>query len=153
MLLSLLSLQGSHKNAENSRPINLTTIVQKALESMLKKKIVETFCWELNGFISEGSTVTQLLKFIDNCLQSYVGGVIDAIFIDFARAFDTVPQNRSIGKLKGNAIIRKVLAWIKGFLNNRTQWVRVNREYTDTINAILIMVLIMILMTLNNDDN
>ena len=54
--------------------------------------------------------VTLLLKFIDNCLQSYVGGVIDTIFIDFARAFDTVPQNRSIGKLKGYAIIRKVLA-------------------------------------------
>ena len=59
---------------------------------MLKKKTVETFYWEQHGFISERSAITQLLKFIDNCPQSYVGGLIDIIFIDFAR--ESVPQKR-----------------------------------------------------------
>lgn len=93
--------KGSHNKAENYRPISLTSIVCKVLESILKKKIVKhfvdqsLFAKEQHGFISGRSTTTQLLKFIDDCLQSYVlGGVIDAIYLDFAKAFDTVPHKR-----------------------------------------------------------
>lgn len=135
--------KGSHNKAENYRPISLTSIVCKVLESILKKKIVKhfvdqsLFAKEQHGFIGGRSTTTQLLKFIDDCLQSYVlGGVIDAIYLDFAKAFDTVPHKRLISKLEAYGINGKVLAWIKGFLNNRTQRVRVNGEYSNSSNVI-----------------
>ena len=72
---------------------------------------------EQHGFIGGRSTSTQLLKFIDDCLQSSVaGGVVDAIYLDFAKAFDTMPHRRLIGKLKAYGVHGKVLNWIKCFL-------------------------------------
>ena len=130
--------KGSKSKAENYRPISLTCIICKVLESIIKRSIVKhfvnhkLFANEQHGFIGGRSTTTQLLKFIDECLQSYVvGGVVDAIYLDFAKAFDTVPHKRLIGKLKAYGINGKVLNWIKGFLKDRTQKVRVNGECSE----------------------
>ena len=51
------------------------------------------------GFISGRSTVTQLLTYLDKCVKTIAeGGVIDTIYLDFAKAFDTVPHQRLTGK-------------------------------------------------------
>ena len=52
----------------------------------------------------------------------------DAIYLDFAKAFDTVPHRRLVGKLAAYGISGNVLKWIEGFLHRRTQRVRVNGE-------------------------
>jgi hypothetical protein len=45
----------------------------------------------------------------------------DAIYLDFANAFDTVPHNRLKLKLRNAGIRGNVLRWIVSFLNNRSQ--------------------------------
>ena len=55
--------------------------------------------------------------------------MVDAIYLDFAKAFDTVPHRRLIGKLKAYGVHGKVLNWIKGFLTDHTQ--RVNGECSE----------------------
>jgi hypothetical protein len=45
----------------------------------------------------------------------------DAIYLDFANAFDTVPHNRLKLKLRNAGIRGNVLRWIVSFLNNRRQ--------------------------------
>ena len=81
------------------------------------------------GFISGRSTVTQLLKYLNQCVDTLVnGGVADAIYLDFAKAFDTVPHSRLLGKLRSHGINSNTLKWIEAFLKNRTQVVRVNGE-------------------------
>ena len=127
--------KGNKHKAENYRPISLTCIVCKVLESIIKTAIVKhfldnkLFSNKQHGFIGGRSTTTQLLKFIDDCLQAYaLGGVIDTIYLDFAKAFDTVPHRRLIGKLAAYGISGNVLKWIEGFLHQRTQRVRVNGE-------------------------
>ena len=130
--------KGNHNKAENYRPISLTSIICKVMESIIKKDIVKYFNDNKfftdvqHGFIAGRSTTTQLLKFIDQCLQTCVkGGVVDTIYLDFAKAFDTVPHKRLIGKLRSYGIKDKTLNWIQAFLSNRSQVVRVNGVTSD----------------------
>ena len=53
---------------------------------------------------------------------------VDAIYLDFQKAFDTVPHKRLIEKLKSYGIRNKLLCWIHSFLTNRTQHVVVNNQ-------------------------
>ena len=49
------------------------------------------------GFIPGRSTTTQLLYYLDKCVQTIAdGGVVDAIYFDFSKAFDTVPHRRLV---------------------------------------------------------
>lgn len=50
----------------------------------------------------------------------------DSIYLDFSKAFDTVPHQRLLVKLEGYGITGNVLNWILDFLSNRTQQVAVN---------------------------
>ena len=43
-------------------------------------------------------------------------------YINFAKAFDSVPHAELLSKLKSYGINRKILEWIKAFLSNRRQW-------------------------------
>ena len=79
------------------------------------------------GFTNGRSTTTQLLSYLDKRIDTIVsGGVVDTIYFDFAKAFDSVPHKRQLGKLKSYGINGKVLEWIKAFLGNRRQIVNVN---------------------------
>ena len=49
------------------------------------------------------------------------------IYFDFAKAFDTVPHQRLLLKLKGYGIKNEVLHWILAFLMDRYQVVTVNK--------------------------
>ena len=54
------------------------------------------------------------------------GDNLDALYMDFAKAFDTVPHQRLLVKLKGYGIGGAVLQWIDAFLSGRRQRVVVN---------------------------
>ena len=78
------------------------------------------------GFISGRSTATQLLSYLDTCIETIVaGGVVDTVYLDFAKAY-TVPPRRLIGKLASYGIDGNIRNWIKAFLSGRTQVVKVN---------------------------
>ena len=47
----------------------------------------------------------------------------DVILLDFSKAFDKVSHERLIHKLHGYGIRGETLAWIKAFLNRRSQTV------------------------------
>ena len=85
-----------------------------------------------HGFISGRSTVTQLLNYLDKCAQSVATGkVVDAIYLDFEKAFDTVPRHRLLGKLQSYGIHGGVLKWVADYLSGRTQVVSVNGTESD----------------------
>ena len=79
------------------------------------------------GFISGRSTITQLLKYLDECIDKIVNGnVVDTIYLDFAKAFDTVPHRRLMHKLAAYGIKGNIQRWISAFLNDRSQTVVVS---------------------------
>ena len=50
---------------------------------------------------------------------------VDIIYLDFCKAFDTVPHVRLLKKLEAYGVAGKLLNWIRDFLSNRKQRVRV----------------------------
>ena len=61
---------------------------------------------------------------------------MDAIYFDFAKAFDNVSHERLLSKLKLHGINGKVLEWIKVFLSNRRQIVNVNGMKSDPVTVL-----------------
>ena len=127
--------KGPKNRAENYRPISLTAILCKLMESFVRDKILEhlqknkLLSHKQHGFISGRSTVTQLLNYLDKCVGIIAeGGIVDAIYLDFAKAFDTVPYRRLLGKLQAYGIKGHILNWITEYLNDRSQVVLVNGE-------------------------
>ena len=120
--------KGFRTLASNYRPISLTSQVVKILERILSDHI-----WDLlhkndfvscdqHGFRAGCSCVTQLLQ----CLHDWTGNFdkkisTDIVYLDFSKAFDSVPHKRLIYKLKLAGIRGKVLRWVECFLSNRRQ--------------------------------
>ena len=130
--------KGARNRSENYRPISLTRILCKLMESFIKDVVMKHLKSEnllsckQYGFISGRSTTTQLLSYLDKCIETIVtGGVVDTIYFDFAKAFDTVPHRRLLVKLCCYGISDNIINWIKAFLLGRSQVVRVNGEKSE----------------------
>ena len=131
--ISPIFKKGSRNIASNYRPISLTCILCKLMEKFIRAKIMEhlqnenLLSTKQFGFINGRSTTIQLLNYLDECADIIAqGGVVDTIYLDFAKAFDTVPHQRLIGKLKSYGISGCILVWIEQFLIGRSQVVLVN---------------------------
>lgn len=135
--------KGPKSIAENYRPISLTSVVCKLMESFIKYTIMNHLRNEKLmspkqfGFISGRSTTTQLLNYLNKCIDKIVeGNVVDSIYLDFAKAFDSVPHKRLLHKIASYGITGNILRWIEAFLTDRTQTVKVN-ESTSDLAAVL----------------
>jgi len=127
--------KGNKCDPSNYRPISLTSIICKLMESIIRDHIMNFFFEnsyfsnKQYGFIKGRSTVLQLLKIMDDwTTQLDSGGQIDVIYTDFAKAFDTVPHHRLLFKLKTYNINEDLIVWISDFLCNRKQCVVLNGE-------------------------
>jgi len=79
-----------------------------------------------HGFIQGRSCTTQLLQVFDRWSEIIdEGGSVDNIYLDFAKAFDSVPHHRLIIKLQSYGIRGRALDWIENFLTDRRQRVLV----------------------------
>ena len=71
--------------------------------------------------------MTQLLVVMEEWSQLLDQGLpVDAIYLDFRKAFDTVPHQRLLRKLEAYGIRGKLLNWIEAFLVGRKQSVVIN---------------------------
>ena len=61
---------------------------------------------------------------------------VDVIYTDFEKAFDRVPHNRLISKLHSYNIHVDIINWIKAYLTNRVQRVRINSCFSNSANVI-----------------
>jgi hypothetical protein len=61
------------------------------------------------------------------------GQSFDTVFLDFAKAFDKVPAERLLKKVKAHGITGKVLLWIRNWLTGRRQRVVLDGECSEWI--------------------
>ena len=130
--------KGARNKAEKYRLKSLTSIVCQLMESFVENSIITHMRAEnllsskLCDFINGRSSSTQLLSYLDKCTDTIVsGGVVDTIYFDFAKAFDSVPHERLLGKLKSYGNSGKVFEWIKAFFSNHRQIVNVKWMKSD----------------------
>ncbi len=127
--------KGSSREPSNYRPISLTPTICRAMESMIKDRIA-VFLVEnrlvndcQHGFVPRRSTTTQLLESVNvwtSWIRDKLGG--HCVYIDFAKAFDSVSHSKLLIKLRGYGIVGSLFEWIKNYLSQREQRVRVDGD-------------------------
>ena len=133
--ISAIHKKGNKKLACNYRPISLTSVVCKCMEKIIRNHIISymkvngMFSQKQYGFISGRSTVLQLNKILDEWTSEMdKGNYTDVNYMDFQKAFDTVPHTRLISKLKSFNIRNDLVNWIEAFITNRRQKVAENEK-------------------------
>ena len=130
--------KGARNLTSNYRPVSLTSILCKVLESHIRSSIVghlkryKLIKETQHGFLSGKSCLTNLLEFLE-LVTKYVdqGHPVDAIYLDFSKAFDKVPHKRLIHKLEAHGITDNVSRWIEAWLTDRKQRVVLNGNYSE----------------------
>ena len=93
--------KGDHTDLGNYRPISLTCIICKIMESIIRDKL-ELFIENNNilkdsqhGFRKGRSCLTNMLTFFEEATKSFdVGRAYDIVYLDFQKAFDKVPHDK-----------------------------------------------------------
>lgn len=137
--VSPLFKKGDRHLASNYRPISLTSISCKLLEHILFTNIMSHLETEnilstyQHGFRRRRSCESQLLLTIHDLASSFdKRQQIDAILLDFSKAFDKVPHQRLLMKLDHYGIEGNTLRWIGDFLSGRTQSVILDGDFSET---------------------
>lgn len=130
--------KGDKASPSNYRPISLTSIPCKMCEKTVRETIMNhmltnnLFSDEQFGFRNKRSCVLQLLTTLDEWTKFYDEGYqIDVIYLDIMKAFDTIPHERLLYKLRNYGIEGNILDWIKDFLYKRRQRVRVHNDFSE----------------------
>ena len=127
---------------ENYRQISLTSIISKICEKIIRDRTVnfwlsrQIFNSNQFGFLQHKSTLSQLLLCYDDWSKSRNSNrPTDVVFLDFCKAFDSVPHERLLYKLKQHGISGALLEWYRNFLTNRRQRVVVRGTYSEWSNV------------------
>ncbi len=130
--------KGNESSAENYRPVSLTCVCCKVMESIIYDSLLahvrHRITPDQHGFLSGRSTVTQLLETLNDwTLATDSGQVIDVLYIDICKAFDSLPHSKLLSKLEKYGISGKLLSWIRAFLTGRTQKVVIDGHESDYV--------------------
>ena len=80
-----------------------------------------------HGFLEGKSSLTNHLETFEDWTTTLNEGYgLDVIYLDYKKAFDTVPHCRLLKKLEANDIQGKLARWVEAFLSARTQRVVLN---------------------------
>uniref|UniRef100_A0A8C3K8C5 Reverse transcriptase domain-containing protein n=1 Tax=Calidris pygmaea TaxID=425635 RepID=A0A8C3K8C5_9CHAR len=80
-----------------------------------------------HGFMKGRSCLTNLISFYDKMTQLLdEGKAVDIIYLDFQKAFDTVPHRILVEKLASHGLDEHTICWIKHWLTGRSQRVVLN---------------------------
>ena len=132
--------KGDKSSAPNYRPVSLTSISSKIFEHILASQIMHhlqsnnILSDSQHGFRRNRSCESQLIAFVHDLMLNHNNGIqSDIIYTDFAKAFDKVPHQRLLYKLKWYGIDNNIYQWIKSFLTNRHQLVIIDGSISSPI--------------------
>ena len=120
--------KGTKSDPGNYRPVSLTCVVGKVMESILVDALINHMVTNKlirasqHGFLPGKSTVTCMLEYLET-LTKWMdeGRSFDVLYCDFAKAFDKVPWERLLAKLEGLGVGGDLLGWIRVWLTGGRQ--------------------------------
>ena len=102
---------GDKSLPKNYRPVALTSHITKTFERVVRKAIIahlvrhDLFNKSQHGFVLGRSCETQLIAYYSKILDSLESkGIADAVYLDFAKAFDKCDHGVILHKMKSFGI-------------------------------------------------
>ncbi|CAM5172419.1 unnamed protein product [Natator depressus] len=125
--------KGKKEDPGNYRPVSLTSVPGKIMEQVLKESILKhleerkVIRNSQHGFTKGKSCLTNLIAFYDEITGSVdEGKVVDVLFLDFSKAFDTVSHSILASKLKNYGLDEWTIRWTESWLDCRAQQIVIN---------------------------
>ena len=122
----------------NYRPVSLLSQFSKILEKWFAQKLFfflekhKLITEKQYGFRAKRSTALALIELIEK-ITSVTENKQDTVgvFIDFSKAFDTINHSLLLSKSYNYGIRGLAHQWLKSYLNNRQQFVRINGQRSE----------------------
>ena len=130
---SPLFQKGSRNKSVNCRQVCLTSVICKVLETIIRDHMMDFLIKHKlinpsqHGFLKAKSCLTHFVMFLEE-ITKWVddGSPVDAFYFDFQKAFDKVPHQRLIRKLKSHGMGNSIINWTEQWLTDRRQRVVVD---------------------------
>ena len=137
-LVGTNSLYGERKR--NYRPLSLLPVVSKVPEGLIHKQLASYFndhnllCKSQSGFRRMHSTETAVTYFADEILMNMDKGLVTgSVFIDLAKAFNTVDHDVLLSKLEYYGVCNQSLQWFKNYFKGRKQFVHIDSRSSEEL--------------------
>ena len=132
--------KGNKHDVTNYRPISQIGSVAKIFDSIVASKLSEFLLshiiQEQHGFVKDRSTITNLLLYSDYISKALEQShQVNSIYLDFSKAFNTVHHHKFLRKLWEIGIHSNVFLWLKSYLLERSQLVRLRGYVSDEVNV------------------
>ncbi|PKU49695.1 rna-directed dna polymerase from mobile element jockey-like [Limosa lapponica baueri] len=126
--------KGRKEDPGNYRPVCLTSVPGKIMERIILSELSrqvqgsQGIGASQHGFMKGRSCLTNLISFYDHVTRLLdQGKAVDVAYLDFGKAFDTVPHSVLLEKLANHGTDKCTLHWVKNWLDGRAQRVVINR--------------------------
>ena len=136
----LFKRKGKNSDPKNYRPVSLTSVACKTFEAIIKRQLLDFLKFnslispKQHGFLSKKSTLTNTMRTLNSWFKACdKKKVVHSVFLDFAKAFDTVSHEKLLHKIKGYGISGKLHRWLEAFLAGRTQQVVVDSVLSNIV--------------------
>ena len=139
--LSDIQIRCDRSLVSNYRPISLLSCTSKLLERIIYDKCIDflepKFSSSQFGFLRKRSTLQQLLVFFNNIHESNVPkSQHDVVYLDFAKAFDSVPHDELLYKLRSFGLCGDLWRWFQCYLSGRNQFVSIGSTHTKLLPVV-----------------
>ncbi|PKU45103.1 rna-directed dna polymerase from mobile element jockey-like [Limosa lapponica baueri] len=112
--------KGCKEDPENYRPVSLTLVPGKIIDQIF----LSASRWHVQDnqairpkqhrILKGRSCLTNLISFYDKEIHLLDDGkAVDVVYLDFSKAFDTIPHNVLLEKLPAYGLDRRSLHWVK----------------------------------------
>lgn len=122
---------GNLNMAQNYRGISILSTFSKVLECFVHEALYRTVRPAIpevqHGFVKGRSTTTNLMSFVTSVkMKMQKNRQVDAIYVDFAKAFDKVPHLLTVAKLRKMGLPEWITIWLHSYLTDRLAFVKVH---------------------------
>ena len=131
---------GNRNDVSNYRPISvlptLSKLLEKAVHVQLSQHLVgnNLFTNKQHGFRPRRSTSSALINFSDGILTNVdKGNLCGAVFLDLAKAFDTVDHQILTKKLQWVGVCNNDIQWFISYLHDRSQRTVCSQQLSDSL--------------------
>ena len=129
---------GNRANIQNYRPVSIISTIPKIFEKIITGHLSPLFKNSIInqqlGFRVGKNTELHLISYVDTLFEALEGGFeVHSVYTDFSKAFDRVPHGILLQKLQAYGLSGPIFEWIRSYLTDRRQLVRVNNFVSSEI--------------------